>query len=746
MYSCQSGSACPSGYTQDTSYTCTASQVCCKKDECPVGPQGGLTYSCQETCPVYSSFTKACTNNQSCCYQGNSSTPAPTPAGCGEAGGPALRYKCVSGACVSDNCDGTGTESESTCAGKCTATGTFRCDSIWAQQPQTCASGDCNINLGANFSGSRTSPIQQCWSKDNTSWGCNTDSQATSHAFPCGQTSIVSMTARENFNSSTNTAGASSTCPNVNITPTCGSTPPPPPIGTPLVCFRGDTNCAVSGQGYWHADGTGCACHCPPGENYTAANIFDQQHLGGVCYQEGTPTPPPPTPGSQGIVGSYWIKNADGTLTTTPQPYQANTLFPMFYWIYSPSGSYDAANGLYCGKLTTLNGGKICYQDAYYGTENSGLAYWAKADPYSVGGNSQELQLYSWPDGFKPTGYYTYQSVQTVETKTDYVCYDTRCFGTEYPYNCVDCGGQQCRAADCSTDTYAIKWGCIFNDGVGGYGQRTYGSLNSQTNPLTKNQINTITNFCAGEPNTNDGGYARVDLVFEKDPAPGACSMLLPTTGCNSTSPAVNLSWTGSLNAVSYDVFRSTDNGVSYSLLANATTNSYSNTNVSQNITYYYKVTAKNSYGSRDCTPPVSALAGSCDVTPPNVSLSFAHSGSNCYDDKTWPTDFAAAASVTPPATVSTVTFTLTPGVPASGTLVSGTGNEGIWKPSTPIPKPNPGNYTMKATAATQSNVSADSNVDNLNVRLSCANPWLKTTGGDIYSGTTINLPNAPRP
>ena len=716
VYSCQDGSACPSLYTQDTSYSCAASQVCCKKDACPVGPQGSLTYSCRDACTgtgVYTSYTKACVSPKVCCYQGNTPPPATTDA-------------------------------PTTTTSTTTSTATFKCDGIWAQQPQTCTSGDCNVNLGANYSGSRTSPIQQCWSKDGVSWGCNTDSQATSHAFPCGQTSQVTMTAKENFNSQTNTAGVQSTCPNASITPTCGSGPPPPPSLGPLVCFRGDTNCAITGMGYWHADGSGCLCHCAPGENYTTANIYDQQHLGGVCFQENTSQPPPPTPGNQGIVGSYWIKNTDGTLTKTPQPYQTGTLFPMFYWIYSPSGSYTAANGGYCGKLTTLNGDKICYQDAYYGVGNPDLAYWAVADPYSIGGNNQQLQLYSWPDGFKPIGFYTYQSVEAVEQRTDYRCIDTSC-GTSGRPDCMDCGGTTCSSADgdCTTDTYDVRWGCVFNDGVGGHGARSYGSLGS----LTKNQINTVTNFCAPD----NGSYARVDLVFEKDPSPQACSMLLPTTSCNGTFPVINLSWTSSLNALSYDVYRSIDNGVTYSLLANVPTNQFANTNVTQNVTYYYKVTAKNTYGSKDCTPPVSAQAYTCDATPPNIFLSFTRSSSGCYDSKTWPANFEAAASVSPPSTVSTVTFTLTPVAPTvgsaqiyTGTLQSGSRNEGIWRPTTAIPKPNPGIYTIQATATTQSNISTSSTIDNLGVLLSCTSPWLETTGGDIYSGVSINLPAGP--
>jgi len=70
-------------------------------------------------------------------------------------------------------------------------------------------------------------------------------------------------------------------------------------------------------------------------------------------------------------------------------------------------------------------------------------------------------------------------------------------------------------------------------------------------------------------------------------------------TATVASSSQINLSWTGSTGATSYNVLRSTTSGAPYSQIASGvTTASYSNTGLSSGTTYYYVVQAVNSSGT----------------------------------------------------------------------------------------------------------------------------------------------------
>jgi hypothetical protein len=76
--------------------------------------------------------------------------------------------------------------------------------------------------------------------------------------------------------------------------------------------------------------------------------------------------------------------------------------------------------------------------------------------------------------------------------------------------------------------------------------------------------------------------------------APGQVSNL--SVSAASTSQ-LNLSWTAIGNADSYKVERATSSGGSFSQIANPSSNSYSDTSLSQGTQYFYKVRATNSQG-----------------------------------------------------------------------------------------------------------------------------------------------------
>jgi fibronectin type 3 domain-containing protein len=90
-------------------------------------------------------------------------------------------------------------------------------------------------------------------------------------------------------------------------------------------------------------------------------------------------------------------------------------------------------------------------------------------------------------------------------------------------------------------------------------------------------------------------------------PAPAAPSGLTATPG----GAFVALNWTASLLTTSYNVYRGTTSGAenTMAVASGITTNSYSDTGLTNGITYYYKVAAVNGGGT-------SALSGEASATP----------------------------------------------------------------------------------------------------------------------------------
>lgn len=136
---------------------------------------------------------------------------------------------------------------------------------------------------------------------------------------------------------------------------------------------------------------------------------------------------------------------------------------------------------------------------------------------------------------------------------------------------------------------------------------------------------------------------ANLNLTCTATPAPGSFT-LTATPTCNATASQVNLTWTASANATSYDLYR---NGTLYA--ANITGTSYTNTAVSPETSYTYFVKAKNAATTQtsnangtltvttlNCAAPGTftlSATPNCNGTTSQVSLSWtASSNATNYD------------------------------------------------------------------------------------------------------------------
>jgi subtilisin-like proprotein convertase family protein len=109
-------------------------------------------------------------------------------------------------------------------------------------------------------------------------------------------------------------------------------------------------------------------------------------------------------------------------------------------------------------------------------------------------------------------------------------------------------------------------------------------------------------------------GFAVVDFG-------GACVPPAPPTGVTATAASasqINVSWTASAGATSYNILRSTTSGGPYTQVGTSTTTSFSNTGLSCNTAYYYVVQAVGacaSGNSAQATATTSACAANQVLT-----------------------------------------------------------------------------------------------------------------------------------
>ncbi|WP_224247027.1 S8 family serine peptidase [Hyalangium gracile] len=121
-----------------------------------------------------------------------------------------------------------------------------------------------------------------------------------------------------------------------------------------------------------------------------------------------------------------------------------------------------------------------------------------------------------------------------------------------------------------------------------------------------------------------------------------SCNTLAPVpTGVGAAASGnnrIDLTWTASSGAVSYNIYRSTTAGGPYTQVATVTAPSYSDTTVSGGLTYYYVVRSVQCAESANSTEVSATATGACTLPPAFAGLtSVTNAGaSTCANTLTW--------------------------------------------------------------------------------------------------------------
>lgn len=121
------------------------------------------------------------------------------------------------------------------------------------------------------------------------------------------------------------------------------------------------------------------------------------------------------------------------------------------------------------------------------------------------------------------------------------------------------------------------------------------------SNGTTYYYVVVATNFAGESPNSSQ---ANATPVLALAPVPAG------VTATSVSASQINLSWTASLSAATYNVKRATVSGGPYTTIVSPATTSYNDTPLTASTTYYYVVSAVNAMGETANSPEVSAVPG----------------------------------------------------------------------------------------------------------------------------------------
>ncbi|MBW2312210.1 MAG: DUF1566 domain-containing protein [Deltaproteobacteria bacterium] len=129
------------------------------------------------------------------------------------------------------------------------------------------------------------------------------------------------------------------------------------------------------------------------------------------------------------------------------------------------------------------------------------------------------------------------------------------------------------------------------------------------------------------EESSGDQGAWSVVWSFTVSTEPGTAPLAPTNVSATAGDEEVTISWDSVSGATSYTIYWATYSGVSKAdyegVITGIATTSYTHTDLNNGTTYYYVVTAENSYGESDVSDEVSATpssVGTAPSSPPNVT------------------------------------------------------------------------------------------------------------------------------
>jgi len=345
------------------------------------------------------------------------------------------------------------------------------------------------------------------------------------------------------------------------------------------------------------------------------------------------------------------------------------------YYVYRSTSAYGTYS--YVGYTTSLS---TSYTDNYL---PSGTTYYYKVSAKNSAGESAQSSPYvsattilsapsnvtataasssssitvSWSSVTGATGYYVFRSTSAYGTYT-YMGYTTTWYtsytdndnlssGTTYYYKVSAYNGsvesaqssyayattipgapQNLTATPASSSSIDISWSSV--TGATGYNIQystsTYGTYSSL--PGTSYTSYTHTGLLPGTTYYyrvtayNSSGTGAASTAYATIPLSAPSNV----TATAASSSSIDVNWSSVTGATGYAIYRSTSASGTYSYVTNTSSTSYTNTGLSANTTYYYKVSTYNSTG--ESTQSSYAYATTMPGTPSSVTATAASSSS----------------------------------------------------------------------------------------------------------------------